>query len=283
MATGSDMILYTAFFDTDLNGAGIYGIEDFRETLKKYPDMLTQMMGVESITLGETQQEVQFGERHGDISDFTISYEDFSGKGKVYLMEDNSNYGIFLMYYVAIDQGKNPAQAAEQAEEAIKSVTAPETIGSKRLYYMPNDKSFIVCVEEQYTDTYFPIEESRIAIVLKNAAGEDRYVSVEKEDMNEYGFTTADEYMNAYAEAMNHPNPTILQYTTGAYPFRYMISTYTNDSNEELTYLFATYTTGDGIFYTIYAEGSPEEIETLFPPVIANILWTFHIGTLAGY
>ena len=56
-----------------------------------------------------------------------------------------------------------------------------------------------------------------------------------------------------------------------------------NDSNEELTYLFATYTPGDGIFYTIYAEGSPEEIETLFPPVIANILWTFHIGTLAGY
>ena len=283
MGTGSDMIIYASFFDTDLNGAGIYGIEDFRETLKKYPDMLTQMMGVESITIGETQEEVQLADRHGDISDFTISYEDFSGKGKVYLMEDNSNYGIFLMYYVAIDQGKNPAQAAEQAEEAIKSVTAPEVIGSKRLYYMPDDKSFIFCVEEKYTDSYISVDTSRLALVLLNAAGEERYISVEKEDMNEYGLTTADDYMNAYAEAMGHPGPTILQYTTGGYPFRYMISTYTKDDGQELTYLFATFTTGGGIFYTIYAEGSAEEVETLFPPVIDNILWTFHIGALSGY
>ena len=62
-----------------------------------------------------------------------------------------------------------------------------------------------------------------------------------------------------------------------------MGNTYTKEDGQELTYLFATYTTGGGIFYTIYAEGSAEEIETLFPPVIENILWTFHIGSLSGY
>ena len=283
MATGSEMIIYAAFYDNDPNNAAIYGIEDFRETIKKYPDMLAQMMGVTSMTIGETQQEVTFGDRHGDISDFTVSYEDFSGKGKVYLMEDSSNYGIFLLYYVAIDQGKNPAQAAEKAEAAMQTVTAPSTIGPKRLYYIPNDRSFMFTAKEEYTDTYITISDSRIGLVLYNAAGEERYVTVEMEDLNSYGLSGVDDYLNAYTTAMGAAGTPAASYTVGAYPFRYTTSVYTDDSGNTWSYIMASYTPGGGIYYTIYAEGSQEEIENLFPPVIEDIVWSFHIGTLAGY
>ena len=282
-ANGSELILSANFYHSDPNNCAIYDLNDFKETMAKYPDMLKQMMGVETIQFSEPINDITQGDRFGLAYDFTVSYEDFSGKGRVYVMEDPRNFGVYITYYVAIDQGKDPAAAAKQGEDALASLTAPEIIDGEYYYYIPENKTFMFLIRTDLATEYSNIEDYGIAPVVALPDGQSTYIQVAREDFTEYGFTAAQDYLTAYEEAMGGSGAVVQYMPAGRYSFAYIQSTFTDDDGTQKPYILAAYTAGDGIFYTIYADGTEEQLGSIMMPIIQQIVWSFHIGVLDGY
>ena len=284
-AQGSDLILSVSFSNSDNSGSAIYDINDYLARLEKRPEMLSQMLNIETMQIENTQTDIMLSGMRGQVSDLTAVYEDFSGKGKLYILDDGRNFGVYICYYVVIDQGKDPEAAKSQAEAAMMSIATPDKInGESYLYYYPENKSFMFLVSDQLASVYNPLEDKGVMITLdKVQGGENLWVSFQQEDLSQYGFATAEEYLKKYAENSGHPDPQI-KYLPYSCPFAFIESTYTDESGAERHYVLATYTPGSGIFYTIYAEGTEEQVKQYpYPAVLENMAWSFRMGVPEGY
>lgn len=273
---GTDLYIFARYVSVTPNKIICYNVDDMTSVCAENPDVAADMLGFDYFDAVNVQS-VSFGDYTGVVFDLSGAVQGQSGTGKLYIVENSVDYGIYLMYYLVSDGAADPEASGAAGDQVLRSLTQYGTAEPAYLIFYPESQQFAVLCDSQYSDSYYNVDSNQIAIGFVKYNTDETHLVYLQYDPDNSDITDADSYISAFLTGSGYTaSGVVTDVEGGRYPFR-MIQGTTDASMNFILMVYRDDTTGS--FYSVYVEGTQEDLSSVdYQTTLNDIVYSFYIS-----